>query len=1086
MQTPSPRRSTAVLVVTALAIALSFIFVLIRANHAEASKTATHPKVAHTNGAVAAPAASLKQDWLQAYGRLPLSFEENHGQVNPAVQFFSHGDGYDLSLMSQEADFTLRSPRPKQQTRFNRSKFLRDRNRAGATEKTSVLRMRLEGSNPDAAMTGLDRTATKINYFIGNDPAKWHTDVPAYAKVKYAEVYPGVDLIFYGNRRQLEYDFVVAPGADTKAIALNVEGADKMKLDANGNLAMGVVGGIVELRKPNAYQESNGVRREVAGNYQISKQHEVRFVLGDYDKTQPLTIDPVVIYSTYVGGSGNANGGDIGFGIALDAAGDAYIAGVTSSADLMQVNGINAAAPGSVTNSTAAFVAELNPAGTAALYLTYLGGSTSDGAFAIAVDGTPNIYLTGFTESSDFPLSQTNIPFQNTPPAGVSLGGVAFVTRLDPTKTGTAQLVYSGFVGGSGSANGGDEGNGIAVDGNGNAFLTGLTLSTTTFPTMNATVAPFSSVQLSPAGNAFVTEVNTGGSGPTSLLFSAIFGGTGAGNGNFPFGDFGAGIALDSSSKVYIVGTTTSGASFPTQGTSVKPCAQNSTSAAFLSVINLSTPATPALSYSTCVAGSTAEIGNGVALGPSNIVYLTGASFSTDFPLVPAGATIPLGFPGAVPPGFPNSDSSVVFVSTLNTANGTLGYSTFLGGSGGDSGSSIAVDSAGVAYVTGQAGSPDFPITPGAAQMTRTNGLGNAFVSKVNASAGGNGGKDLLYSTYFGGTGDGSDPDAGNGIVLMGTNAYVTGQATTGALTTAGAYHTATNNAAGLNAFVAELPLLAPLSVSPTSLNFGTQLVGAPTAAQSVTVTNNSAASISIPFVVTGANAADFVAQAGATPCGASLAAGASCMIAVVFTPSVAAAEAATLQIATGVNALSVALSGTGSATGAFTVTAPATFDLTSGVAGSVPVTVTGSQGFTGAVNLTCTGNTPNVTSCTMMPTSVTVTSGMMSPTAVASVTATVSFVAPPPAANNPPSTSVRQVVFLVLGISMLFMIPRTQRRRLRLGMVAAMLVFVTVAGCSNNPKSHTGTGSITITGTAPATPALGPQSATVNLTISN
>lgn len=1079
MQTPSPRRSTAVFVVTALAIALSFIFVLIRANHAEASKTAMHPKVA-TNGAVAAPAAALKQNWLQAYGRLPLSFEENHGQANPAVQFLSHGDGYDLSLMSQEADFTLRSASPKPQTRFSRSKVLRDRSRAGATEKLSVLRMRLEGSNPDAAMTGLDRTATKINYFIGNDPAKWHTDVPAYSKVKYAGVYPGVDLVFYGNRRQLEYDFVVAPGADTKAIALNVEGAHNMKLDANGNLAMGLAGGTVELRKPNAYQESNGIRREVAGNYQISKEHEVRFVLGDYDKTQPLTIDPVVIYSTYVGGSGNANGGDTGFGIALDAAGDAYIAGVTSSADLIQVKGINPAAPASVTNSTAAFVAELNPTGTAALYLTYLGGSTSDGAFAIAVDSIPNIYLTGFTESSDFPRSQTNIPFQNTPPAGVNLGGVAFVTRLDPTKTGTAQLVYSGFVGGSGSANGGDEGNGIVVDGNGNAFLTGLTLSTTGFPAMNATAAPFSSVQLSPAGNAFVTEVNTGGSGPSSLLFSTIFGGTGAGNANFPFGDFAAGIALDSSSNVFVVGTTTSGATFPTQGTPVKSCAQNSTSAAFLSVINLSTPTAPTLSYSTCVAGSTAEIGNGVALGPNNIVYLTGASFSTDFPLVPAGGTIPLGFPGAVPPGFPNSDSSVAFVSTLNTANGTLGYSTFLGGSGGDTGSSIAVDSAGVAYVTGLAGSANFPITPGAVQPTRTNTLGNAFVSKVNASAGGNGGKDLLYSTFFGGTGDGSDPDAGNGIALMGTNAFVTGQATTGALTTAGAYHTATNNAAGLNAFVTELPLVAPLSVSPTSLNFGTQLLGVPTVAQSVTVTNNSAASISIPFTVTGANAADFGAAAGAaTPCGASLAAGASCTISVIFTPSVAAAEAATLQIATGVNALSAALTGTGTATGDFSLTVPATANVTSGTAGSIPVTVNGLAGFNGSVSLACTNQTANITSCTI-PTSATV-----GQTVNATVTATFSLVLPPQTITTPPSNSLRQMFFLILAISMLLMIPAAKRYRTRIGMAIAMLVFVAVAGCSNNPSVSTKSGSITIMGTGTGAAAGIVHTATVNLTIS-
>jgi hypothetical protein len=1087
MHTPSPRKSTAVFVTAALVLAFSFFFIMNRANRTSTSKTTTQPKAASANNALAAT-TSGKQDWLKAYGKLPLSFEENQGQSGAGVQFLSHGNGYDVSLMSQEADFTLRQPISKPMASLRQSKFVRNRGRLGTTEKLSMLRMRLGDSNPSAAIAGVDRTATRVNYFIGNDPKKWHTDVPAYAKVKYAGIYPGIDLVFYGNRSELEYDFVLAPGANPKTIALDVDGASKMHLDARGNLVMSVAGVSVNLKKPNAYQDLNGVRHEVAGNYAITNNREVRFALANYDRTKPLTIDPVVTYSTYVGGSGNASGGDVGNGIALDGSGDAYIAGVTSSADLAQVHGIGPV-PTSVTiGNTSAFVAELNPTGTAALYLTYLGGSTSDSAFAVAVDGaTPaNIYVTGSTESADFPLSTTNTPLQPLPPASVNLGGSAFVTRLNPALTGTAQLVYSSFLGGSGNPNGGDFGNGIAVDANNDAFVTGETMSTTGFPTLNATTAPFSPIQLSVAGNAFVTEINTAASGNASLLFSTIFGGNGAGNINFSFGDYGAGITLDSSSNAYIVGTTSSGASFPTAGTQISKCANNTTSAAFVSVINLATPATPALSYSTCLAGTTADTGNGIAVGPSSVIYLTGAAFSTDFPLVPAGNTIPLGFPGAVPVGFPNTDTSVAFVSTVNpTAASPLVYSTFLGGNGGDGGLGVAVDSAGVAYVTGQTGSTDFPVTPGTIQATGTNGSGNAFVSKVNAAAGGNGGQDLLYSTYYGGTGDGGDPDAGNAIAVMGTNAYVTGQATTGAITTPGAYHTSTNNPTGLNAFVAELPLVAALGVTPTSLNFGTQLIGVPTTpAQLVTLTNNTAGSIAIPFTVTGANLADFGATgSGTTPCGASLAAGASCTIGVIFTPSVVAAETATLQIATGANATPVLLSGTGSATGAFAVTAPATASVTSGMASSIPVTVTGSQGFTGTVNLTCAG-TSNVTSCTMMPTSVDVTTAMMSPTATASVVATISFIVPPESIKTPPAASMRRVVFLVLGIAMLFMIPMTQRRRNRLGMAAAMLVFVAVAGCSGGGSPHTGTGSITITGTAPGTPALGPQTATVNLTI--
>jgi len=1187
MLTPSRRLSIAAFVAASLAVASVCLFIANRSSH---KKTDTKTLPSGANGPVSAIASP---EVMQAYGQLPLSFEANQGQSAADVKYLSRGDGYFLSLRGQEADLTFRQAPSARPIATNRLKLYRTHRVPAGPEKFSTLRMRLDGSNPNAEITGLDRTATKINYFIGNDPKKWHTEVPAYSKVKYSGIYPGVDLMFYGNRRELEYDFVVAPGADPKSIALNVDGARKVYLDAHGNLMLDVPGGEVKFKKPDVYQDSNGTRRELAGNYTIANHHVVRFTVADYDRSQPLTIDPVVTYSTYVGGSGSANGGDMAMGLALDSAGDAYIGGVTFSADLMQVNGIGPVPASLGLTNSSGFIAELNPAGTAALYLTYLGGETQDGVLAIAVDSNKNIYVTGFTESSSFPLSTTNTPFEPNPPASVTSGGSGFVTRLDTTKTGSAQLVYSSYLGGGGPM---DQGSGIAVDANGNAYVTGVTLSATGFPIANASTAPFSTTLLSPEGNAFVTEVNTNGSGLPSLLFSSYLGGSGTGPNDFPFGDFGAGITVDSSSNAYIVGTTSSGLSFPTQGTQITSCAKNANSTVFVTEIGLATPTTPVYTYSTCLAGTTADIGQAIALGPNNQVYLTGATFSVDFPVT--AHTIPVGFPGPPPAGAPNASDSVAFVSTVNTTNGTLGYSTLLGGGGGDTsgdgGFGIASDTAGVAYVTGQAGSANFPITPGALQSTRTNNRGSVFVSKVNASAGGQGGADLIYSTFDGGNGDGTHPDAGNGIAVSGTNAYVGGQATAGLSTTAGVYQAHTNNAAGLNAFVAELPLIATLTATPNSLAFGTQPLGTPGAAMSVTVTNNSSAALPVAFAVTGTNAADFVAATAgtATPCGATLAAAGTCTIGVIFTPTVSAAEAATLTVGTAPNTVAVALTGTGStltatpnplafgnqtlnmpsaamsvtvtnnsagtlpvafavtganagdfaaatagtatpcgptlaatgtctigviftptlvpagaetatltigtapnsvavaltgtgtaATGTFAVTAPATASLTSGVSGAIPVTVTGSGGFTGTVNLTCAGGTANVSSCTMMPASVSITAGTPTQMAAANVVATISLVVPPDTLKTPPASSLRQVIFLALGIAMLFMIPITQRRRARLGMVAAMLVFVVVAGCGGGGPS-TGTGTVTITGTAPGSPALPPQTATVNLTI--
>src|SRR5271156_6101301 len=362
---------------------------------------------ANPGEAVAKPAAPLssarKADWTHEYGKLPLAFEANLGQTASEVRYLAHGQGYQLFLTSQDAVLTLRQPPAASAKAAKGAPLFAGRRKANGPLKTSVLRLHLDGANPAPEIAGMKLLPGKVNYFIGNDPLKWHTDIPSYEAVRYQGIYPGADVLFYGREQRLEYDFIVAPGADPKAIALSIAGARKLDINSQGDVVMSVVGGKVALHKPVIYQEVNGERREIPGNYVIANDRQIRFAVAGYDHTQPLTIDPVLNYSTYIGGEFF----DQSFGIALDASGDAYIAGLTESTKFPQMNPVSGP-PGDVALGTV-FVSELNPTGTALLYSTYLGGSGNgsfgEGADAIALDtaSPPNIYVTGFTGSPDFP-----------------------------------------------------------------------------------------------------------------------------------------------------------------------------------------------------------------------------------------------------------------------------------------------------------------------------------------------------------------------------------------------------------------------------------------------------------------------------------------------------------------------------------------------------------------------------------------------------------------------------------------------------------------------------------------------------------
>ena len=878
--------------------------------------------------------------WAEAYGKLPLSFEENEGQTAREVRYVSYGSGYELFLTPQEAVLALRSKQHYDLSPRHRTASIRAMRKAQKAGQITTVRMHLEGANPHPDIAGMEHLPTRVNYFIGNDPKKWHTDVPAFARVKYAEVYPGVDLAFYGNQRRLEYDFIVAPGADPKAIKLRIDGAHKMRINSHGDLVLSVAGGEVELQKPLIYQNVRGERREIAGNYIIDGLHRVTFSVPSYDRIAPLILDPVLDYATYLGGTAD----DTGYAIAVDGSGDSFIAGQTLSTDFPAgVNGAVIAAPAA--NLGASFVAELDPTGAKLLYSTYLAGSTTNGAesaFGVAVDPSGKVYVTGLTAAIDFPTTSANA--FNPGPLTANANGTVYLTKLDPTVSGTSSLIYSTYIAGTG----GEYGNGVVADAAGNAYVAGFTDSTD-FPTAN----PLQSAPSNAFGTAFLTRIDTTKVGAASLIFSTYFGGNGADEANLlNYGDEAWGVATDSSQHAYLVGATSSTdspATFITSATAYQPAppAGNTQSSVFVS--NIDTTA-GSLVYSTYLAGSTADLGLAIALGPSNVAYVTGTAFSIDFPVVPN--------PGAFDTtGSASGKAFVTLVDGTKSGAASVPYSTYLGGGSGNNGYAIKTDASGNAYVAGTTDSSDFPLTPGPLQATLLNAAGDAFIAKLHPAGGGT--SDLLYATFYGGSGDGGDADQGYGIAIDSANppnAYITGLTFSTNLPVLSALPTGGSLQGPSDAYVAKLTLVPTLTVAPSPFNFGIQPVGATSVPQAFVVTNNTASTATFTSIVaTGVSPAantDFaISSDGCSPNG--VAAGLQCTVSVTFTPSVAAAESATLVITAVVTnggqastqVFNVNLSGSGSATApgvGFSVpNLPFTPQMLTTTSASMPVTLT-------------------------------------------------------------------------------------------------------------------------------------------------
>jgi hypothetical protein len=606
----------------------------------------------------------------ELHRRLPLTFETNRGQAEPDVRFVGRADNFALLLKANEAVLSLRKPQQESLV----SALPSATQLKAQTSRSHRLSMKLEGANPKPLVAGHEAQDVRANYFIGNDQSKWIRGVETYARVQYSGVYDGVDLVFYGNERQLEYDFTVGPGANPEEIRMRFDGADNIELSSEGALVLYTAAGEVKHERPVAYQETNGSRQEVAADFKRLDDGTIGFEVGTYDHSQPLVIDPILVYSTYVGGSAD----DSCRGIVADAAGNVFLTGDSFSSDFLR--------QASPTNSDI-FIGKLSSNG---LLLTYsfFGGSQNDSATGLAVDPSGNIYLCGRTESPDFPVFNS---------IGLALKGTsdAFVVKLTPQAD---QFFYSSLVGGAGV----ETGVSIAADIAGSAYITGRT-SSTDYPTFLAIQPIYGGGD----SDAFISKIAPDGK---SLVYSTFLGGGANENATEK-----SGISIDASGNAYVTGDTQS-TDFPTSN-ALRTTKDGSASSAdgFVAKID---PGGINFVYATYLGGSQDDSGFGIAADPTGNAYVTGRTRSTSF--TGSSATRP------------TTATSDAFVAKINPAGSAISYLTFLGGTSGDeSGNAIVIDSTGNAVIAGTAGEGAPTVS---AIQSSFKGGGDAFVAKLGPS----------------------------------------------------------------------------------------------------------------------------------------------------------------------------------------------------------------------------------------------------------------------------------------------------------------------------------------------------------------
>jgi uncharacterized repeat protein (TIGR01451 family) len=823
--------------------------------HAQSATDPASPKpISRSSLGLGSKLQQSKPDARSILGQLPLIFEPNQGQADPWVKFLARGAGYSLFLDPTGAVLAMQTTH------------------SSSAGRTSLVRMKLVGANQEAATVGTNSLPGKSNYLIGNDPRQWHSGIPQFAGVRYRSVYPGIDLVFYGNQGRLEYDFRVAPGADPARAELEFDGTSRLELRGGDLILTGKDEGGLRLQAPHIYQRRGNRQEEIAGGFVLRGANRVAFEVGAYDRRRELIIDPVLAFSSYFGGSGSETSPSI----AVNGNGNIYISGTTTSpqASFTDAAGtIQTSIPSTLaitsTGPSHIFVAEINPtAPPSVVYETFIGGSGADSSVGLSVDSGGNAYLVGNTSSPDFPTS--GIPYQTVPEAkGAQCAGITctsvFVTVLNAR--GSAPPVYSSYL----SGNGNDTASGMTIDLSGDVFITGTTSSNDTPSSTDAFPATLSPVPYQSAPKAspqfFVTKLDTNIPSVGAIAYSTYFGGSTSTPA--PAVAVGGGIAVDSTGNIYFDGTTNyynSGAGaygdsgqtedfpilnayqpcldtpppvvLPLTSPCTAPAASPNPTDAFMAKLNPNAAQTGGaqLLFSTYLGGSLADTATAIAIdsGAANI-YLTGSTNSPDFvlPTGSAGFQSCLNNPGVVvtttascPATSANTDAYVArmsnpTLSTTGTPNDVaLTYFSYLGGGGNDSGLAIAVlDAAtatlGDAVVTGTTNSgtanpPSFPFTPAPIQST-LNGVQNAFFAQIDTTT-------VLgqtgvgsYVTYFGGNG----VDRGTSIAVdLNLNTYFAGDTTSTNLVSFNPLQGTLTPGATSNAFVVKLGPAADLCIA--------------------------------------------------------------------------------------------------------------------------------------------------------------------------------------------------------------------------------------------------------------------------------
>ena len=782
------------------------------------------------------------------YGKLRLAFEANQGQAEPQVKFLFHGRGYSAFLTSDSMVLSLRPSRvvPFQQPANVPTSIV-------PSLPPTIMQFRLSGAAQNPAVVGEDLQPGRVNYFIGNDPARWRTNVATYARVRYKDVYPGIDLVYYGNHRQLEYDFVISPGADPRRIQFEVQGAKHLQLDPEGNLVLQTGSGELHFQNPAVYQESGGRRVPVNGTYVLTDSTHITFRLAQYDPSRPVVIDPVLVYGTYLGGSGS----DQVSGVAVDSAGSVYVAGYTDSIDFPLAT-LGSLPP----SATHVFVAKLDATGSNLVYADYLGGNSEDYGYALVLDGANNVYVTGGTASSDFPIVN---PYQGTYPGSFN----AFLTKISPDGS---SLLYSTYLGGNGS----DIPSSVAIDSLSDVFVAGST-SSTNFPVVNAYQATVSPNQGGVAGTyGFLTKFNPSGS---SLVYSTYL----SGSSNVALNCGGSpcwpepysvinGIGIDGTGNAYVAGVTNT-YNFPTtQGAYLTTdSTQLNANVGFVSKFNNA----GGLDYSTYFYESSGSLTDifAIAVDGSGSAYVTGLAFSD--------GTFPITSTTICDPSVYGWGCGYAYVTKFDPAGSTLLYSTFLGPNNFAVARAIALDENNDAYVVASTSSNAFGMVNGIEPYTSGNDL---LLVEIDPLA-----STQLFATYFGGSAD--ESPSGIAVDTSG-NVYIAGTTDSNDIpVTQGDFQ----NILGGNtdAFVLKIGASsAPsVSLSPLSLQYSAQPVLTTSQQQAVLLRNIGSLPLSISSMAVNGDFAE------TDNCGSTVPAAGSCTFSVTFTPTSAGTRAGSILI---------------------------------------------------------------------------------------------------------------------------------------------------------------------------------------------